>query len=186
MEAVASIVGNSPQEMRGKIDSYQKEQKATGHTPTMTESVYYFGISPKQWSHLRQEVWRPEAFLQPNPCFVAAVEKAARRFKVAFATNSPCNVGIRVLKCVGLNDQIDSGLVHVFGPEDCGISKHDTTFFQKVAKFLNLSPRLCLSIGDREKTEAEIAMKAGYTGAFIIENVSETVAVLENCLLRMW
>lgn len=176
-EAVAEILGIDAGQLRDRLNAHQQ---LPGQKPTMTEIVYQLGITLQQWSELRQKAWRPEQFLEPNPSLVKVIELAREKFLIAFATNSPAEIGRRVLSLIGFNGQISSGTIRVFGPEDLGSSKHDPAFFQKCAEILGLEPAACISIGDREKTEAFIAMKAGFSGAVIISSVEETILTVNE------
>src|SRR3989338_5788764 len=57
--AVAEMLGIQPEQLRQKIHTYEH---MIGEKPTVTETVYHLGVTPLQWSELRQKAWRPENF----------------------------------------------------------------------------------------------------------------------------
>src|SRR3989338_2073194 len=180
LEAAAFCLGHTPERLEQLIQSYRSNQEQlTGRKQTVTETMYHYRLSPDQWSRLRCEVWRPEIFLQPNPALADVICKVSTSLRaVAFATNSPKQIGVRVLTCVGLGDLLSSRKIQVFGPEDVGASKHQPEFFRAVAQELSCLPAECVSIGDREDTEGRGAFQAGFGVAVLVVNVGETITLL--------
>ncbi len=148
----------------------------------VTETVYALGVTPKQWSSLRLVAWQPEKWISSDPDISNLFAELTGRYHVAFGTNSPVEIGLRVLQTIGIAQAAPE--IKVFGPENLNFSKPEPEFFCGISDFLGLSASVCISIGDREFSDGSPAIKAGYAGAVIVHKSTEELLGLGDCLLN--
>ncbi len=166
---VAKILGVSFAVASASIKKTRK--MLAGETPdnqaTMTETVYRLGITPEQWSALRLKAWRPEEWIEEDAEMSTLITNLARSRLVAFGTNSPVEVGRKIVRLVGIKTDVIPD-IRVFGPENLGVSKPNPKFFSEIAKAILVPVGQCVSIGDREFSDGPPAIEAGYAGAIIV------------------
>ena len=148
---------------------------------TTTEAVLSLGITREQWNDLRCRAWKPEEWLKDDPELCVTLMCMQERYKIAFATNSPRGVGLRVLKALGIGIVMPDAIV--FGPESFGVSKPNPDFFVRIAEQLGLLPSQCCSIGDREESDGTPAIIAGYAGALIVQSRDVLVKIVPQLFL---
>lgn len=141
----------------------------------LTEIVYNLGITPKQWSELRQVAWVPEKWISYDSEICETVFQLSQYYKIAFATNSPVRIGEKILDAIGITGGLNS--TRVFGPENLGYSKPDKRFFEVVSAQMDTPRTQCLSVGDREFFDGTPALSAGYCGAVIINDKNELFGI---------
>lgn len=144
---------------------------------TRTESVIHLGLQQSWWNTIRLDCYRPAEFLHPDLDIRDALMLLASKYCIAIASNNPRRVTVAAVHQLGLGELTDH--LPILGPDDVGVSKHDPTFFRRVAAHLKLAPYQCVSLGDREEADGLPAIAAG-CGAIIITARSET---LEACRL---
>jgi len=155
-EEAYQIVGNKRHEL---------ELKRGGKT-TLTETVLSLGFSPEWWNRVRNDCYAPENFLEADPELATALVRVGEHYRVAIASNSPHDVVRRALLQLGLNEELIRQ-IHVFGSDDLGVGKPDPTFYWRVAENMGLSPKECLSVGDRVEADGIPALQAEMGAAIV-------------------
>lgn len=180
--AVANILGLDPIDAEKLIKSKQQEIAVReGRKAAWTEGVLALGVTRHQWDTLRCRAWNPEVWIKPDPEMSDLMWRLAAKFTICFGTNSPSEIGERIIKLIGIRSAVPKVLV--FGPDNIGHSKPDPQFFSLIAQVAGLDPAACLSIGDREFSEGPPALVAGYAGAIIVPGSrNETLEVGEMLL----
>lgn len=160
---LARIFAESFEATASRIDERRRKLARTlGRCVALTETVYDLGITPEQWTRIRCVAWNPNRYISPDPEICLIINKLSGRYRVAFATNSPIEIGRRILTIIGIRSRL------CFGPENLGCSKPDPQFYAAVAKLIDVDPAYCVSIGDREFSDGPPALEAGYAGAIIV------------------
>ncbi len=132
----------------------------------MTETVRSFGIMQEQWDEFRCRVWQPEQWLSPDEEVCKTLCSLNQRYRIVFGTNSPIDVGRRVLATLGVDKAIPD--TPIFGSDTLGISKPHADFFMRIAERMGFAPHHCIAIGDRTEMDGTPALAAGYAGAIIV------------------
>ncbi|NUM25586.1 MAG: HAD family hydrolase [Candidatus Buchananbacteria bacterium] len=181
---VAKILGVEPAEAQRRIAAKRQEiATQQNRKVALTEGVLALGVTRRQWDVLRCTAWNPEKWIQPDSEMSELMRRLADRFTVCFGTNSPSEIGERIIELIGIRSTVPKVLV--FGPDNIGHSKPDPQFFSLIAQVAGLDPATCLSIGDREFSEGPPALEAGYAGAIIVPGSrDETLQVGEMLLSR--
>lgn len=170
------------EEARLILDKQRREiRKKLNREVTITETLYSLGFSRDELQSAREKMWLPEHFIDQDHELAQIFHLLQRHYKIVFGTNSPLNVGIRILKKLGIYSALEETLV--FAPESFLIQKPASGFFREVARAVKVDPGRCLTIGDRQMSEGTPAIEAGYCGAIIIENRNELIKVLNKALL---
>ena len=180
---LATNLGQSEAAVRVQLGAVRQRLKAaTGRAKiTVTEAVYALGVTPAQWSSLRQAAWQPDGFIGADEEVSALCAQLHRRFRLAFGTNNAVPVGLRILELVGIHDAAPD--VPVFGPENLGVSKPEPAFYATIAQRLGAPPAACLSVGDREWSDGPPALAAGYAAAIIVPGSRAEFVQAARCLL---
>lgn len=166
---VAKILEKSFEEVMACIKETRRAltDNQLSNEATMTKTVYRLGISPKEWSELRLKAWRPEGWINADEEISTFIANLSHTYLIAFGTNSPVEVGRRIVRLVGIGKEAVPD-VRIFGPENFGVSKPDPKFFSGIARAIQTPVGKCVSIGDREFSDGPPAIEAGFAGAIII------------------
>src|SRR3989344_1832456 len=167
----------------GQRLAQKKEELAQllGRRPRKTEIVLSLGLSRAQWDAIRSNVYRPNDYITQDPQVVEMTRRLVDNGKrVAIATNSPSEVADKILRRLGMDDDVLSKII-VAGAGDLGVSKPDPEFFAKIAERLNVSPESCLSIGDDHQNDAYPAIEAGM-GAIVSEDIKATTELINRTI----
>lgn len=179
---IARILGRGHEEAESAIATQRSILSLElGRPATMTATVLSLGVTRRQWNELRCRAWKPEEWLKDDPDICMMFLTLQERYRVDFATNSPREVGVRVLKALGVDVVMPNVLV--FGPESFDVSKPDPAFFANIAKQLGFTSSQCLSVGDREEADGIPAIAAGYAGALIVESRDVLVEIVPQLFL---
>lgn len=182
VSAIADIFGRSYEDTAQAIAVQRSILSLEwGRPATMTETVLSLRITRTQWNQLRCRAWQPEDWLKDDPELCISLMCLQERYKIAFGTNSPREVGMRVLKTLGISIMMPDA--PVFGPESFSVSKPDPAFFMKIVDQLGFVPSQCLSIGDREESDGTPAIGAGYAGALIVHGRDILVEIVPQLFL---
>ena len=183
IEAIAAGLGVSAEEAYQRVGNRRHElEESKGGKTTLTETVLSLGFSPEWWNKIRNECYAPENFLEPDPELVAALAKVGEHYRVAVASNSPHDVVKRALRQLGLSDE-SMRRMHIFGPDDLGVGKPDPAFYWRVAENMGLSPKECLSVGDRVEADGIPALQAGM-GAVIVSGPEGVKDLVNDYLMH--
>jgi len=167
LEGAAECLGLSFEALEPKFKAKRQEiEQQQGRKAAVTETLYALGLTPEQWSELRLIAWQPEKWILPDEEISRFFAKLSQQYQVAFGTNSPIEIGKRVLSIIGILAAVPQ--VKIYGPEVLGASKPEAAFYTGIAQRLGLPPGQCLSIGDRDFSDGPPAVQAGYAGAIIV------------------
>ncbi len=156
--------------IKNKKDQIGKYTGRSSKKIALTEAVYALGIAVEDWSEMRCRVWQPEKWIFPDPEITELITELSKYYEVLFGTNSPIKVGLKILRILGIPDNVIADN-KVMGPENLDwISKPDPQFFSKIAEKNNLEPFNCISIGDREFSDGPPALESNYRSAVIISD----------------
>lgn len=172
MHTVREMIGIKAAELRDVL----------GREVTRTETVSALGIPGSEWEEIRYQTWQPKMWLRPDPELCQAVETFQREsgIKVCFATNAPGQKGAETLEVLGFPK--DS--FPFFCPETLGYLKPDLQFFLRIAQELEVAPDLCTAIGDRQMSDVDPALKAGFSCGFVVQGRDDFLSVLFELKLR--
>jgi FMN phosphatase YigB (HAD superfamily) len=182
MQEVCRILGHPVDEMEKIVETRRAEiAEREGRKAVLTETLYSLGITSEQWSDIRLYAWRPEEWVTKDREMCSALARLSNRYLVAFGTNNGIEIGRRTLQAIGFTEpEYD---LHLFGPENLGVSKPEVAFFSRIACLLDTLPHKCVSIGDREVSDGPPAIEAGYGGAIIVHGSrDETLEVINRLL----
>lgn len=177
IEAIAAGLNVSAEEAYQIVGNRRHElEERKGGKTTLTETVLSLGFTPEWWNKIRNDCYAPENFLEADPELAAALAKVGEHYRVAVASNSPHDIVERALRQLGLSEELMKR-IHVFGPDDLGVGKPDPTFYWRVAENMGLSPKECLSVGDRVEADGIPALQAGMGAAIVFgpEGVKDLV-----------
>jgi HAD superfamily hydrolase (TIGR01549 family) len=179
---VGEILGLSAEETAERVRARKKALIAERNTlVTLTDTILSLGLSRQQWHQVRIVALQPQGYIQPDLPLCNLLVEAEMMFRLAFATNSPEIVGRKILGQIGLPESSDA--FNIIGADTFEISKPQPEFFLKVCELLGVSPKHCLSIGDREDIDCSPALAADYAGAvFVPEMRAGTAAFLRAYL----
>ncbi|EFK97276.1 protein containing Haloacid dehalogenase-like hydrolase domain, partial [sediment metagenome] len=118
----------------------------------------------------------PEDFIEPNPKLVDALREAADVMPIAIATNSPSDLGKRILGLLGVDDELMAQMT-IVGPDTIGVSKPDPMFFERVAVALGVDPEACIAMGDDYVNDAFPPVELGM-GAAVVNGPDQAIELL--------
>lgn len=179
---IAYAVGWGYDQVAQRLSQKREElAQLLGRNPRKTEVVLSLGLSRDQWDGIRSYVYRPNDFIKEDPQVVDMTRRLLDNGKrVAIATNSPSEVADKILRKLGMDDDI-MGKITVAGAGDLGVSKPNPEFFVKIAELLGVNAESCLSIGDDHQNDAYPAIDAGM-GAVVSGDIKSTTDLVNRMI----
>jgi len=176
---LAQMQGKSFEQMKSEVAGYRKTwaDAHNGKAVSLGNIFLSFGISIKDMVRMREELYRPEDYLAEDKRLRYALTRLALRYKPAVVTNNPVSVAVRTLSILGVYDII--GII--VGLDTCYLSKPDKEIFLKAAQLCNVSPKQCISVGDRFDIDIAVPLELGM-GGVLVDGV-EDVYSLPDILL---
>ncbi len=179
LEEAARILDVDLATVTAMITTKHEELRCTlDREVTRTETVCALGITSAAWDEVRYRTWQPEQWLSSDPGLCEAVRtfQLQTGMKVCFATNAPGEKGRKTLQVLGFSE--DSFLY--FCPENLGCLKPDFQFFSRIAEKLEVLPIQCLAIGDRQMSDIDPAIAAGFSCGFVVQGRDDFLGVLST------
>lgn len=164
-ERLARELGKPLEETREMVENWRREQAQAngGEKPSLANSFAAFGIPTDTSARWRDELYRPEDYLQPDPALRQTLETLATRFRIAAVTNSSTGIGRRTLETLGVTRFFDP----VHGLDITGESKPTMLPFRRVAEAHGAPLDQCVSIGDRYHVDLELPLAHGMGGILV-------------------
>ena len=162
--------------VEGEKERYRKE--SNGKSTSMGNILLRLGIPIDENVRWREQLFRPERYLQADERLAATMDVLQSRYKIAAVTNNPVSVGTRTLDALGIAERFSL----VVGLDTCMISKPAEEPYRFALSSLGLSPEQAVSIGDRFTVDIEVPLRMGMGGILVesMEDVYGLVATLEG------
>jgi phosphoglycolate phosphatase/putative hydrolase of the HAD superfamily len=126
----------------------------------------------------REEDYKPELYLKPDPRLRKTLERLARSWKLAVVTNNTVSVALRTFGLLGVAEFFPRS--RIVGLDTLGIAKPHKSLYLKTAELLETEAADCVSIGDRYDIDLVPSLEAGM-GAILVDGV-EDVYNLEDSI----
>jgi phosphoglycolate phosphatase/putative hydrolase of the HAD superfamily len=162
---LARMQGKAFEQMKSEIAGYRENwaDSHNGKSVSLGNIFLSYGISIKDSVRMREELYRPEDYLAEDKRLRSALEQLASSYKLAVVTNNPVSVAVRTLAILGVYDILQI----IVGLDTCYLSKPDKEIFLKAAQLCGVSPKQCISVGDRYDIDIAVPLKIGMSGALV-------------------
>lgn len=170
MNRLSQHFGVSHDEIIDKVKAIREDFSRLNKTGSLSlgQTVFKMGISLEENAKWRNELFKPEEFLEPDLKLVNTLEKLQNRFKLAAATNNSTNIALRTLKVLGVSEFFPI----VIGVDISKESKPTLKPFSMISDKLNIPLNQIVSIGDRFTIDLELPLKNGM-GGILIEQITD-------------
>lgn len=142
--------------------AYNGKKTSTGNI------MQSLGISLEENARWRDELFKPEEYLEMDRETVDAITSLSSSYKLAAVTNNTVEIGRRTLAVLGLEGLISP----VIGLDTCFASKPAVEPFKRALELLAVLPQNTVSIGDRYDVDLEIPLSMGM-GGVLVEKLSD-------------
>ncbi|MDR1446240.1 MAG: HAD family hydrolase [Treponema sp.] len=175
--------GKTFEEMKKETDVYRSEwaKKHGGETISLSKVILDYGVSMAENIRWREEDYKPELYLKPDPRLRETLERLARSYKLAVVTNNTVSIALRTFGILGTAEFFPS--TRIVGLDTLGIPKPHKSLYLKAAEILEAEAASCVSIGDRYDIDLLPSLEAGM-GAILVDGV-EDVYNLEDSIRRI-
>jgi HAD superfamily hydrolase (TIGR01549 family) len=176
---LAQMRGKSFEQMKSEVAEYRKTWADThnGESVSLGNIFLSFGISIKDMVRMREELYRPEDYLTEDKQLRLTLTRLASRYKLALVTNNPVSVAVRTLSILGVNDIIGK----IVGLDTCYLSKPDKEIYLKAAQLCGVSPKQCISVGDRYDIDLAVPLELGM-GGILVDGVKDVYSLSDILL----
>ncbi|MDR1654445.1 MAG: HAD family hydrolase [Treponema sp.] len=183
MERLAARHGKTFEEMKGETDAYRSEwaEKHGGEAISLSKVILDFGVDMAENIRWREEDYKPEKYLKPDPRLRETLERLARSYKLAVVTNNTVSIALRTFGILGTAEFFPAS--RIVGLDTLGIAKPHKSLYLKAAEILKTEAAACVSIGDRYDIDLIPSLEAGM-GAVLVEGM-EDVYNLEDSIRRV-
>jgi phosphoglycolate phosphatase/putative hydrolase of the HAD superfamily len=177
LRKLAAELDLSPAHARSRLDEVRRRwaEQRGGSRPSLGNAFLELGVPIEQSVRWRDETFRPEAFLRPDPRLRGVLLRLASRYALATVTNNPSGVGRRALTALGVADLFPV----LIGLDTTGVSKPHRKPFDTVCAHLRLPPEHLLSVGDRYDVDLRLPLSMGM-GAILVEGVEDVYRLVEE------
>lgn len=184
IERLAERRGVGADAMEAEIEAYRSGWSAghDGKKISLGNTFVAFGVPIEESVRWREELVRPEAFLEADP----RLRETFRAFGPAVAfcavTNNPSRIGERTLAALGVADFFTV----VVGLDTVGVSKPHRAPFSRAAEAMGREARNCIAVGDRYDLDVAPALELGMGGVLVdgVEDVYSLPAALAGLIPR--
>ena len=180
LERLAAHLGISPIEAESEVRRVREEfaRAHHGRTLSMGNAFLRLGITIATSVVWREELFRPEEYLEPDGALQTTLRELSRSFLIAAVTNNPTSIGERTLVALGVREYF----APVIGLDIAGESKPTMVPFTMVAEQHKVSLEEMVSIGDRMAVDVEVPVQNGMGGILVkqVADVYRLPAILKN------
>ncbi|MDR3336156.1 MAG: HAD family hydrolase [Treponema sp.] len=168
---LAEIRGMSPGELQGEIEEYRKDYAKDHEGAQVSLGNIFkrlFNIGMEETIRWREELYKPEDFLSPDPRLRETLLRLRNEYALAVYTNNPVLVARKTLAVLGVEDlfQVITGL------DTCRVSKPNEISLRKTAALLGFPPEACVAVGDRYDIDLALPLKLGM-GGILVDGVED-------------
>jgi phosphoglycolate phosphatase/putative hydrolase of the HAD superfamily len=180
LERLALRCGKTFEEMKEETAAYRAEwaEKHGGEMISLSKVILDYGVGMEENIRWREEDYKPELYLKPDPRLRETLERLARSYKLAVVTNNTVSVALRTFGILGIAEFFPAS--RIVGLDTLGIPKPDRRLYLRAAEILKTEAAACVSIGDRYDIDIFPSLEAGM-GAVLVDGV-EDVYILEDSL----
>lgn len=176
IERLATHLGTSTTEAESEVRRVREAFAYANHGRKLSMGNVFLqlGISIATSAMWREELYHPEAYLEPDDALRTALSELSRSFLIAAVTNNPTSIGERTLAALG----VGAYFTPVIGLDIAGESKPTMVPFRMVAEQHHVSLEEMVSIGDRMAVDVEVPVQNGM-GGILIERVADVYQLPE-------
>ncbi|MDR2398293.1 MAG: HAD family hydrolase [Spirochaetaceae bacterium] len=177
LEQLAQRQGTTFTALDEAVQAYQNQWAQThgGQTVSLSNTLVHFGLSIEAGIRLREELYEPEAYLQPDPLLRETLRTLGTAYVLAVVTNNPVLVAQKTLSALGVADCFHG----IVGLDTCGVSKPQAAPFLTATEWCGVSPTDCVSVGDRYDIDIALPLTLGM-GGLLVAGVAEVYQLKES------
>lgn len=180
VQKLAQKRSRSFDDMLKEINEYQTgyAEKNNGKKLSLGNLFLRFGISLKENSDWRTELFKPEKYLSKDKTLIITMKALSKRYKIAAVTNTSTIIAIRTLAVLG----VKRFFLLVIGLDRTLVSKPAIKPFILASEELQIPFKHLVSIGDRMEVDVELPVMHGMGGILIegMDDVYTLPGVLEK------
>lgn len=169
----ARILGVEADVIRKRVADYRKKfaEEHNGSKVSLGNTLLSFGVPIEQTVQWRNELMRPEDYLQKDERLVEELKILSKNRKLICVTNNPVLPARRTLEALGISDFF----IDIVGLDTCYKSKPAYEPFQTALNRLGVSAENCVAVGDRYDLDLAIPLELGMGGVLVngVEDVYE-------------
>lgn len=176
LERLAAHLGISPIEAASEVRRVREAFAWANHGRplSMGNACLRLGIPIATSVVWREELFRPEEYLEPDGALQTTLRELSRSFRIAAVTNNPTSIGERTLVALGVREYF----APVIGLDIAGESKPTMVPFKMVSAQHHVSLEEMVSIGDRLAVDVEVPVQHGM-GGILIKHVADVYRLPE-------
>ena len=158
----ARINNISAEEARQIVSDFRKKYAAEndGKKISLGNLLTNFGISIEQSVQWRNDLMRPEDFLQRDEKLINELKELSQKYKLICVTNNPVKPARKTLEVIGISDFFE----HIVGLDSCYKSKPAIEPFEKALELTKTAAENALAIGDRFDLDIQLPLQMGMGG----------------------
>ena len=152
----------SAEEARQIVSDFRKKYAAEndGKKISLGNLLTNFGISIEQSVQWRNDLMRPEDFLQRDEKLINELKELSQKYKLICVTNNPVKPARKTLEVIGISDFFE----HIVGLDSCYKSKPAIEPFEKALELTKTAAENALAIGDRFDLDIQLPLQMGMGG----------------------
>jgi len=170
VKRLAEKKGKTFEQMNDEVTQYRKKwaQDHNGQAISLSNTFLALGVSIEENIRWRDECFKPEDYLKPDPQLRCVLQVLASRFSLAVVTNNTAAIAVRTLSVLGVDDILNK----IIGLDTVKASKPDKVHFLKAAELCGTTVEQCISIGDRYDIDIALPLEMGM-GGILVDNVED-------------
>ncbi|MDR2103748.1 MAG: HAD family hydrolase [Treponema sp.] len=163
-------------EARREIEDFRQNWAASHGGQNLSLGFIFaaHGITMEENIRWREESCEPGLYLKADPVLRDTLALLGSSFALAVVTNNPVSTARKTLDVLGVADLF----AVVVGLDTCRVSKPHKAPFLKAAEDLGLSPKICVSVGDRYDVDLAPPLELGM-GGILVEGVGDVYKLPE-------
>ena len=168
--------GQTHEETAKQIEDLRVSLGKGSMKASYTFAFEHLGVSIALQSKWKNELYRPENYLEGDEQLVEAMTKLSKHFKIFAFTNNSTYIGTKTLEVLGVKDFFDG----VYSSESINEPKPSAKPYKLISEKHEIPYSAIASIGDRYNVDLETPIGIGCAG-ILVESM-EDVYNLANML----
>ena len=168
-------LGKSFEDINAELEACRVSWAAShgGKKPSLSNIILSWGFTMEDIIKWREEAYDPENYLKEDP-LLRKVLLGLSKYKLGIVTNNPVSIAKRTLVCLGVEDCF----ITLVGLDTCRVPKPSRLPFEKISELLQVTPDVCVSIGDRFDIDLKFPLEMGM-GAIQVDGAEDVYKLPE-------
>ncbi|MCM8780821.1 MAG: HAD family hydrolase, partial [Candidatus Omnitrophica bacterium] len=171
---ISEKLGINPKEAEIRFENIRKSNPSL----TAGEVLQQMRLNLQEWDDYKDSYINPEIYLRPDLRLQKVLAYLSARYTLVIFTHNSLSQTQKILERLGIINYFR----RIFTSAILGFRKPNPESFKAIARIMDTSPNLCISIGDREEIDIIPARQAGMQALLVRGPLDITIEAIDDIL----